>query len=363
MSRFNTINPSFFLVIGFMVLLILPNVIMLTDIEEKSEFSKLTKFPEIDRENLKLTFVGLKNYYKTHFGLKHTLVNSYLNFKINLLDEDPIPDRVVKGREDWYFLGNEHNRVLDNAFGIHKYSKSDLYIMKQNLMELNQFINSLNIKLYFVIPPNKSTIYQDKLPYTITQQDTPLTQFLSTINTSDSLNIIDLRKVLLKSKNNKKTLYHKTDTHWNDYGAYIGYQYVLGIVSNHYSELSVVPLEKFNLSDSLHQGDITRMINIYNKELIASYSKPKNSMVLEEKNTYYYKKYLNNSKDSKLLMFRDSFAINWFDYFNESFGETVYLRYHTISKSQIIEEQPDIIILEVAERNLDVFLKTLKLSD
>ncbi|WCO01499.1 alginate O-acetyltransferase AlgX-related protein [Psychroserpens ponticola] len=362
MNSNQNIGSKRFIVLGFILLLIIPNVLMLTDLEDQSEFSMLTKYPEIDIENPRGNVTKLKKYYLTHFGLKPTLVNTYLDFKTNTLNENPIQNRVVKGIDDWYFLGNEHNRVLDNTFGIHKYSDIDLFVMKQNLLEFNDYIKSLNIELYFVIVPNKNTVYQEKLPYKVNQRDTPITQFLSTIDDSDDLNILDLRPVLLNSKNESTLLYHKTDTHWNDIGAHLGYEYVITSISKNINNLNVVPLSEFKSIDTVRQGDITRMINIYDKESITSYTKPNNSVVINEKNTYQYKKFKNSNKNSKLLMFRDSFAINWFDYFNESFGETLYLRYTNISKSQITEEQPDIVILEVAERNFDILLKEMKLS-
>ena len=209
----------------------------------------------------------LKKYYLEHYGLKSSLVDFYITFKSNILKEDPLPNRVLKGRNDWYFLGNYENNVLNNTFGMQTISDIDLHIMKQNLENLNDYLTSLDITFYFVIPPNKSTVYQENLPFTVKQNPTPITQFLGTIKPSDSIRFIDLRKAL-KNKKEGNQLYLKTDTHWNSQGAYFAYEQIMETIIQDYSHQTIAPLSFFEIKKDTLQGDITRMINNYEKEII-----------------------------------------------------------------------------------------------
>ncbi len=137
-------NTALLLIIGFFILLVTPNFLMLTNLEQKSQFSNLTKFPDLKNESTKTAFVKLKKYYLEHYGLKSSLVNSYVNFKCNILDEDPLPNRVVKGNNDWYFLGNYHNNVLNNTFGAQSYSDIDLQIKHAKALSKNKQYTTSN---------------------------------------------------------------------------------------------------------------------------------------------------------------------------------------------------------------------------
>jgi hypothetical protein len=335
---------------------------MLTDWEKKSQFANLTTFPDLKKETKKTALVKLKKYYLEHYGLKSSLVNFYIDFKSKVLNEDPLPNRVLKGSNDWYFLGNYHNNVLNNTFGMETISDIDLYIMKDNLKILNNHLASLGIRFYFVIPPNKSTVYKENLPFTIKQNPTPITQFLATIKPSDSIKIIDLRKTLQEKKEGNQ-LYIKTDTHWNSQGAYFAYEHIMKRIIEDYSHQTIIPLSYFEMKKDTLQGDITRMINNYDKEIIVNYNPPAHSNVETIVDTYEYNAFKNKSRDLKLLMFRDSFGYELFPFLNESFNEVVYIKYNKdISKSKIKKEHPDLVILEVSERNFDVLLKKIRLT-
>lgn len=353
---------SIIVIILFLVLLLIPNLLMLTDFEKKSQFANLTTFPDFKKETNKTALVKLKKYYLEHYGLKSSLVDLYINIKADFLNEDPLPNRVLKGSDDWYFLGNYNNNVLNNTFGMQAISDIDLYIMKQNLKSLNNHLARLGISFYFVIPPNKSTVYQENLPFTVKQNPTPISQFLSTIKPSDSINFIDLRKTL-RDKKEGNQLFQKTDTHWNSQGAYFAYEHIMKSIIQDYSHQTIVPLSYFEIKKDTLQGDITRMINNYEKEIITNYNQPANSQVETIVDTYEYNAFKNKNRDLKLLMFRDSFGYELFPFLNESFNEVVYIKYNeVISKSAIEKEKPDIVILEVSERNFDILLKKIRLT-
>ena len=353
---------SIIVIILFLVLLLIPNLLMLTDLEKKSQFAELTTFPDLKKETKKTALIKLKKYYLEHYGLKSSLVDLYIDFKTDILNENPLPNRVLKGSNDWYFLGNHNNNVINNTFGMQTISAIDLHIMKRNLMKLNNYFTNLGMRFYFVVPPTKSSIYIENLPFSVKQNPTPISQFLATIEALDSIKFIDLRKTL---NNNKKgnQLYLKTDTHWNSHGAYFAYKHIMETIIQDYNFQNIMPLSYFELKKDTIQGDITRMINNYEKESKINYNNPLNSKVEIIISSYDYHAFKNSNKNLKLLMFRDSFGYELFPFMNESFNEVVYIKYNKdFSKSKIENEKPDIVILEVAERNFDVLLKNLRLT-
>ena len=240
-------------------------------------------------------------------------------------------------------------------------SEMDLQIMAQNLIALNSFLTKENIPFFVVIPPSKSSIYKEHLPFRVLQKPTPVSQLLSNTQLFEQVNILDLRSAL-QSEKPKGQLYHKTDTHWNSLGGYMAYRFIMNTLAEDFMNLKTIPLTYFDSLSYTFQGDITRMINLYEQETITKYVPPKNSTVkvINDHDEYYI--YKNTSQDLKLLFFRDSFGYELFPFLNESFGETSYIEYDdTVSKSIIQRESPDLVILEVSERNIDIFLKKMRL--
>ena len=90
----------------FLLLLIVPNIIMFTSFEAGLNDTEKRGSKKIElTEGIQSFISSFKGYYKDHFGLKKTLTQSYIAFKNNVLDESPIPNKVVIGKaKDWYFF-------------------------------------------------------------------------------------------------------------------------------------------------------------------------------------------------------------------------------------------------------------------
>jgi len=312
-------------------------------------------FPTFDLKDPVTSLKRFDNYYKAHFGFKKTMVNSYIKLKTSVLHENPLPNRVVIGKEGWYFLGNHNNELLNDSFGNFKFSEAELETIKDHVHTIRTNLKARGIEFYIVIPPNKDRVYAEKLPYKLQQGKTRLEVLKAYLNKELNFNIIDLRDTLLTNKNNG-LLYYKTNTHWNDLGAYIAYQKTLKIIDSERSIPTTHRLE-FNLEHQpVDRGDITEMINIESKETGIAFIKKTTSKVEPITSTYGYSHFKNPNGKKKLLMYRDSFANAWIKFFNESFAESIYLRDYTVNYDFIEQQKPDIVIFEIIERNLSAVL-------
>ena len=344
----------------FLVAILLPNIIQVLDVEYRlinNENRKYKTFPEFNIKSPIASIGDYKNYYLENFGLKTTLVNNYINVKSNVLNENPIPNRVVQGTDGWFFLGNNYNNVLNNSFGNDPFTEKEITNTIAYLRGLKDYFNSKNIAFYVVIPPDKNNIYQEFLPYKLKQNTTKLNVLKPLLKEKANINIIDLSIPLLKNKN-KQQLYYKTDTHWNYYGAYIGYNYTIDIIRKDFN-LNKVAINDFEFINEIYtKGDLTKMINKIKDEPSITIKKKVNSkakLISKTNNTIHYQ---NNTKSLKTILFRDSFATNWIPFFNESFQEIIYHKKHIINKNEIESFKPDIVIFEIIERNIDMFGNT-----
>ena len=91
-------------VIIIIIMLIVPNVFIFIT-SEKPQFS-------INLNDPKLTLEKAKKYYHKNYGLKNILLKNYLNFKINTLKEHALHNRVVGGKNGWFYLGDNYKNSL-----------------------------------------------------------------------------------------------------------------------------------------------------------------------------------------------------------------------------------------------------------
>lgn len=314
------------------------------------------EFPSINFSRPLKSIKNLNTYYTNNFGLKSQMVDSYLKFKLHILNDPPLPNRVVTGKEDWYFLGNQYNKLFNDSFGNHSFSIGELEKIKSNIEAIKNELESKGIAFHIVVPPNKHRVYSDKLPYNLNQKPTRLEELNSYLKKEIDFELLDLREALISNKD-KGLLFYKTDTHWTDLGAFIGYQKTLNALN-----LNVPKdfMTNYDLnSKQISRGDITEMINIESKENAIFFSQRTTSEIIQLESKWQHLRYKNPNRDKKLIMYRDSFSNAWIRFFNESFGETIYLREYNINPDLIHKEKPDVIIFEIVERELGSVLLNL----
>ena len=124
---------------------------------------------------------------------------------------------------------------------------------------MKTYLNSKNIEFFLVIAPNKNSIYEEKLPYSLSKQQTKIDQLKAHLKSKLNFDLIDLRPTLITHKA-KGLLFLKTDTHWNEYGAFLGYQKTMEEINMHF-DIEPAKLSDFNQTNHWKQGDISVMVN------------------------------------------------------------------------------------------------------
>ena len=356
MNNISNIKNKLFIAV-FLLLLIVPNLVLIFGVESKigdNENLKFKEFPKIDIKKPIQSLSNFKSYYLGNFGLKKTTVNQYINFKETILKEEPLPNYNLTGKDGWYFLGNHYNNVFYNSFGMTGDNKTKEIINYLN--RINQYLNSKNIKFYVIFPPNKHSIYSEYLPFQLEKKETLYSHLKRELEKNSTAQLIDLHSVLLKEKKENQ-LYYKTDSHWNDLGAFIAYQHIIDYIKKDIS-IQKLELKDYKVStDFKVLGDNTQMVNIKEKTEVINFEKktPSRIEVLSDDQKFLHFK--NESKDYKLILYRDSFSNALIPFFNETFENAIYIRNFKINKRDIENNNPDIVILELVERNINYLSK------
>ena len=301
----------------------------------------------------KKPFDYFDSYYKNNFAFRNLLSKQYMALKSGVADVSSIPDKVIIGKDGWYYLGNSYKNVYSESLGVVKYPEKEIVTITNDILEMNRFCTSLGIKFYFFVAPNSHTIYKEFLPVTPNSKLRRID--ILKINLKNKFDIIDVRSQLLAAKSENQ-LYHKTDTHWNEYGGYIGAQELLKNIKKDFVTVSLLDKNNFNIKKvQMNQMDLTKMLGIKAHDEKIFHLEKKLSPIQIRNDTINKVVEIhatNSSKKFRGIVYSDSFGANLIPFLNISFGNLTYLLTSKFSKERILAEKPDFVIFEVVERDL-----------
>lgn len=340
-------NTHTALIFAFLILLITPTALFMYNLDLEDDTLI------IDYHRPKQTVLSLKNNYTEHFGLKQPLFSFYKTIKAETLHEPVLPNRVIEGNEGWYFLGNHYEEILNDHFGNRKLSQQELFEITRKIEAIQKALEKREIELVLLVPPNKHSVYGEYLPYQLSQGKTALEQIKAHLATTIGFEILDLNTAVRNQKKGSQ-LYYKTNSHWTDIGAFYGYKETLHVLEKKLnSNLHQVQLTDYNkIVKPIEESDITAMVQLNVKEEVVYLEKKdkKRAKFVNSSNGYLHFK--NEYGNKKLLIYKDSFTNQLMPFLNESFAETWYTIDYSIDYNFIDEIKPDVVVIEIIERNL-----------
>lgn len=318
-----------------------------------------------------ISFVTVPNLtpatISTKFRWRTNLINFYTSFRLDIGDR--IYNNVVIGKEGWFFFTGEPS--IPDYQNTAALKAGKLARLQKNLDRLNRDLKAKGITLLVIIPPNKSTIYPQNMPEQIPVMgaQSRLDQFLEYMKLKGDTHILDLRPALIEASQSQ-AVYYKTDTHWNDIGAYYGYVETMSALTADFPVLAPRPLSDFKytyVGDSVHDLPLSMGLQNYTEEdwLLL----PNFEIQLSEENTAlpdgrFIRTVTNADKQlPTLLVYGDSFYGQLAHFIEPHFSRATVVPFTSIegvwSLDWIQREHPDIVIIEIVERSLDNSLPAL----
>ena len=223
--------------------------------------------------------------------------------------------------------------------------------------------------------PNKQSIYPEQVMEggRIKKGTSRFEQFLEKRDYMLPEFMIDLFS-LLDPRQHERRLYHKTDTHWNQYGGYLAFLELMQKIKNRFPNQQFRTQFEFVDGVEVPGGDLARLsLQPALTEIIPQMKKfkrcekphkylPYNLSDTENRNGR--NSFVRNCPEKRLtaLVFRDSFFKSLEPYFSENFKEVVYLYKYYDQRNveeMIAYYKPDIIVDAIVERHIfDGFLGT-----
>lgn len=284
------------------------------------------------------------------------------------------------GYDGFIFCGDS----FSDYDGTSLYSSARIPSIKKMMTDRLNYFKSRNIDLYVLIVPNKNTIYHDYMPEGYTMGSYRRFDQVVSILRECGITVVDARESLsaAKAKYPARALYYKTDTHWNNHGAYEAYIQLMNVIKKDHpnvvihtrDEYQINYCETFMKDQAFNLGiyDATSEIGpVYTlksgKTARLSNYTPRNpwgqfQFCYQWPNGYsdrlYYYQWTNdyNIDAPSMYMIRDSYSIALNGFLKDSFYQSTFDWTFNMSKRAVTRANAEIVIIEACEKNIaDVF--------
>ncbi len=322
----------------------------------------LAKFPVIFDENGKFVGEGLRQGIESWindnaFGRE---IASKINKKVNfeLFNQNTTKD-IMYGKDKWIFLTHESNIKSIQHADVPDEAK--IQEIKTKLQNMKEYFKSKGINYQINVFPNKFDIYSEYLLDTIRPiQDKSLLDVFYELKQDGNDNInIDVDEFMNEKKN--RVIYSKANdsSHWNNYGAFIGYSQILKGLKKQSPNIKELCKDDFIISPI--QKDVFVANKLYTTETDYQFEYKGQRMASEDPDFFRqigytsvdpwcsYRHFINSDKSlPKAVIIGDSYVwMFMLDNLAESFSELVFIHQldiDNLSKIMNIVEPDNVII-------------------
>ncbi|MCE9945346.1 alginate O-acetyltransferase AlgX-related protein [Aeromonas rivipollensis] len=207
---------------------------------------------------------GGKDYHDKEFFTKAHLFNvdkvlSVVNLVLYKIGVSTDPEQVVIGRNGWLYLGDKYaNSITVSRMGETEKTIIDTTEIVRMVKGWDAWLKKNGVMTFRVlIGPNKDSIYSENLPnWTLPAKKSAVDGLF--FNNSV---YIDVREEL---KSTKPTVYYKTDTHWNVYGAGVAFKKLMQESKKEWPGLKVLDDKSYQVYSVSRRdgGDLSRFLKI-----------------------------------------------------------------------------------------------------
>ena len=312
---------------------------------------------------------GLSAWFDDHFGFRSALVRWYGESRLFVLGVSPAA-MVVKGDDGWFFYGEDQS--MEDYGNVEPMTPAALANWRDAVVRARGWLAARGIPYVFTIAPDKHVVYAEDVPPGIVRVG-GVSRADQLFTTLQDLGVaIDVRPSLFEAKARER-IYQKTDTHWNDRGALVAYQRIIGAVRARVPRTPPAwTREDFDDAEAVVPGmdlagmmGLTRALSETDLRLVPR--RPRRTRVVEPPGaapTAEEGRLVTELDDSSLpraVIFRDSFVSRLVPFLSEHFSRAVYLWQNDFDADVVAREHPDVVIQEIVGRHLYNFIPSPEL--
>jgi hypothetical protein len=374
--------PDIFLIISFLGFLFVPLATLGTqsanEIIERTELRHAAAFPSLEwrrygpfwlpKKSSVLAFPPMfEAWFNDHLGARPWLIRGYKLARLHGLTTAGLDlgvgngaGSIVRGRDGWLFLGAKIS--IDDFRCAQPFQAQELAGWKRTLQGRRDWLANRGIEYVVVFAPNTATIYPEFMPreHTRLNDRSRLDQLLAALDEPGGVTVLDLRAPLRDAKT-QYPVYRKTDTHWNELGAYVAYARLMSHLAVRWpaarpQELSAFDIEIVNTPG----GDLAVMFDSperFREDRV--YLRPKQARraarsVFHDGAHDCQGRISTNPRGplTRAVVLHDSFFGAMMPFFSEHWQRVRYAATYEFPLDLIEEEKPLVVVQEIVERRL-----------
>jgi alginate O-acetyltransferase complex protein AlgJ len=306
-------------------------------------------------------------WFADRAGFRYPLIYVGTNFHIGVLHR-PLDNHIVFGRDGWMYWTDDRETtpaIMADARGKLRFRAKEIERIDAQLQSAQSQLAACGIASAVLIAPNKQSVYGEfLLNVPAAAPPTRLDMLLAALSPGARQTIVDARQIMRAAKiaHAPMRLFNKTETHWNDLGAYYAYvatmQKLAPALPDHPRPK---PLDEFQFFTGPYPGgDMgTRVLFSpwrFADENVSLAPKVPVSSAGQVQINWTHFVYRNPNGKGRLVLFGDSFAAQIVQFFAHHFEEVHRYVGETFNGSIIAMHQPQVVLFETVERYLDRLL-------
>jgi hypothetical protein len=320
--------------------------------------------PQTENRALAAWDEGVFTWFADHFGLRSSLVRLNSAVRYLGLGESPSPS-VIRGRDGWLYYGESD--AVEDFISRTPLTAGEVEAWTKTVVRSRDWLRARGAAYVFTIAPDKHVVYPEHMPASL-RPVSPSRRMDQVLDAVAGTGVaVDLRPAIETAKARER-VYHLTDSHWNARGALVAYQEIVAAVRA--QDPAVPPAWKrsdFEPAERQTGGlDLARMIglnrSLLETDLMLVPKRPRLAKVLDPPGADFSSqagRLVTAIPDSDLpraVVFRDSFTTALVPFLAEHFSRAVFLWQKDFVPEQVIEEGADVVIYEIAGRQLYNFI-------
>jgi len=299
-------------------------------------------------------------YYADQFAFRPSLIRWQAKVKYLGLGVSP-SDTAMIGKDGWLYYAGDH--CMDD-FHTTLFTEPELAKWTSVMQARHDWLAARNIRFLLVIVPDKHIVYPDYLPEAVHRALGPfrMDQLADHLRQHSTVEVLNVRPALEEARKTER-IYHKTDSHWNDRGALVGYQEIMNRVAAWFPNTKPLDRSAFTPVTQVGPGwDLTEMLGLQDviseEDLSLEPRNPRKARVVRppaEVRTKHWNDGLiitevDDPSLPRLVMLRDSFTSALVPFLAEHFRRAVFYWRSDFDTDTILEEHADVVIMEFGGR-------------
>lgn len=339
---------------------------------EKRKLASLPAWPNSFKAWMRFP-KAFDTYAHDRFGFRDDLLAGYKWLLVSVFHNSASPSAFI-GRHGWLYVTNSGN--LKDMQGADPYSDAELQNIVEQINARGELLAVRGIRFGFVVFPDKHTVYPQFLPHGVYAGYARRRLHVLDIAMAQTSHdyYVDISSAMRRdAAHSPFQLYYKSDTHWNWWGAYLGYRAWdaadgarIGLKTFDYR------FDQFRNPHHSVSGDLSRMSGYrpYDPEIHAPADAgcqnieawtPSLEIRQHARTIPSHLQTSGCDGTGTALVMRDSFMYSMMVYVSASFARTWYV-WQQLDDADfgwlVRRLQPDTVVVQRVERLMDHFRRT-----